>query len=80
MCDTIKEENPQFHSYFRTDLINRFNVQNVSHLGGTIFHSQVNIEFRQGKDLTHNMSRFQFKHIKNDIDRYNAGKSQQISM
>ena len=80
LCEAVKEQSSEFCSYYLTDLINRSNVQNVSHVGGTMLHSQVNIEFKQGKDLTHKLSKFQFKHIKDDIDRYNAGKSQQISM
>lgn len=80
LCEAVQENNPEFCSYYLTDLINRSNVLNVSHIGGTLLHSKVNIEFKQGKDLTHKLSKFQFKHIKDDIDRYNVDKSQQISM
>ena len=80
LCEAVQENNPEFCSYYLTDLINRSNVLNVSHIGGTMLHSKVNIEFKQGKDLTHNLTKFQFKHIKDDIDRYNVDSTKQVSI
>lgn len=80
LSEAVKEQSPEFCSYYLTDLINRDNVQNVSHIGGTLLHSKVNIEFKQGKDLTHKLSKFQCKHIKDDIDRYNVDRTKQMSI
>ena len=67
LSESLKNEHLEFYSCFRTELINRRNVQEVTHSGGILINSNIKIEFKRGEDLVHRASKPEFKQIKEAI-------------
>ena len=80
LSESLKNELLEFYSCFRTELINRRNVQEVTHSGGVLINSNIKIEFKRGEDLIHRASKSEFKQIKEAIFEYKANRKQNATI
>ena len=79
LSEALIKEHREFYSCFRTELINRRNVQELSHNGGFLLNSEVKIEFKSGEDLVHRCSKHEFNKIKDDVVDYKTSRKQCIT-